>query len=72
MGAAPPKTDNAKSKSPPLAEADNGEWKKFESELKKAQEALQKPLMDKFIRSSNPERELTVLDLKTDLTTLNG
>ncbi|WP_373531322.1 hypothetical protein [Vampirovibrio sp.] len=65
MGAAPPNADNTPITNPALSEADQEQWKKFEVELKKAQEALQMPLMDKFVRSSNPERELTVMDLKT-------
>ncbi len=69
MSASPPNTDNAQTTAPPPAEAENEQWQKFEPVLKKAQEALQQPLIDKFIRSSNPERELTVLDLKTDLKT---
>ncbi len=42
-------------------------WKLFEGELKKAQEALSQPGRDVFIRSAEPTRELTALDIKTPI-----
>lgn len=52
----------------PNAEADapqNDSWQQIEAELKRAQAALQKPLLDTFVRQSEPRRERTVLDLKS-------
>ena len=40
------------------------QWKQFEQQLTKAQSALQQPMADVFVRSSAPEREWTVMDIK--------
>lgn len=47
--------------------AQNDSWQQIEAELKRAQNALQQPLLDTFVRLSEPQRERTVLDLKTPL-----
>lgn len=41
------------------------QWQQFEAQLKAVQSALQEPMMDTFVRSSEPERTLSVLDMKT-------
>ncbi|WP_303673770.1 hypothetical protein [Vampirovibrio chlorellavorus] len=43
----------------------NDSWQLIEAELKRARNALQQPIMDTFICQSKPQRERTVLDLKS-------
>lgn len=41
------------------------QWQKLEAQLKAVQPALNEPMMDTFVRSANPERKLSILDIKT-------
>ncbi len=45
--------------------AQSDSWQQIEAELKRAQNALQQPMMDTFVRQSEPHRERTVMDLKS-------
>lgn len=67
MSAAPPKPNN-NAQTPPLSDEEKAkqeQWQQFEAQLKVAQTALKEPMMDTFIRSNEPDRKLSVLDLKT-------
>lgn len=67
MSAAPP-TPNDNAQTPPLSDEEKvkqEQWQQFEAQLKVAQTALKEPMMDTFIRSNEPDRKLSVLDMKT-------
>jgi hypothetical protein len=65
MSMSPPELYTPPTEGEAASATDSANWQQIEAELKRAQSALQQPLLDTFVRQSEPHRERTVLDLKS-------